>query len=100
MYTIRHIIHDWQEGECIRILNNVREAMKPGAKLLVLETVIPEGNDPHFSKLTDMAMMLWPNGTERTAAEYRTLLANSGFDLAKITPTQSPLSVIEARPQN
>jgi ubiquinone/menaquinone biosynthesis C-methylase UbiE len=100
VYTIRHIIHDWQDGECIRILGNVRKAMKPGSKLLVLEAVIPEGNDPHFSKMADMAMMIWPNGTERTAAEYRSLLAASGFELAGITPTQSPISVIEARPKN
>jgi ubiquinone/menaquinone biosynthesis C-methylase UbiE len=98
VYTIRHIIHDWQDAESIRILSNVRKAMKPGAKLLVLETVVPEGNDPHISKMMDIAMMIWPNGLERTAAEFRTLLAASGFDLAEITPTPSPLSIIEARP--
>src|SRR5262245_25069385 len=100
VYTIRHIIHDWQDDESIRILNNVRKAMKTGAKLLVLEAVIPEGNDPHFSKMADMAMMLWPNGLERTAEDFRRLLASSGFDLLAVTPTNSAVSVIEARPMN
>ena len=100
VYTIRHIIHDWQDDESIRILSNVRQAMKPGSKLLVLEAVVPEGNEPHFSKMADMAMMVWPNGLERTADEFRTLLAASGFELAGITPTASPVSVIEARPKN
>jgi ubiquinone/menaquinone biosynthesis C-methylase UbiE len=100
VYTIRHIIHDWQDAECVRILSTVRKAMKPGAKLLVLEAVIPEGNEPHFSKMADMAMMLWPNGLERTAEEYRKLLGASGFELAGITPTQSAVSVVEARPRS
>ncbi len=99
VYTIRHIIHDWQDDESIRILSNVREAMKPGSKLLVLEAVVPEGNEPHFSKMADMAMMLWPHGLERTADEFRTLLAAAGFELVGITPTASPVSVIEARPK-
>jgi len=98
VYTIRHIIHDWQDEESIRILSNVRQAMKPGSKLLVLEAVVPEGNEPHFSKMADMAMMLWPHGLERTADEFRALLAASGFELVGITPTHSPVSVIEARP--
>jgi C-methyltransferase len=60
--------------------------------------VIPEGNDPHFSKMADIAMMIWPNGLERTAAEFKTLLSAAGFDLVGITSTQSPVSVIDARP--
>jgi hypothetical protein len=50
--------------------------------------------------MADMAMMLWPHGLERTADEFRTLLAASGFDLAGITPTASAVSVIEARPKS
>ncbi|HEU5255445.1 MAG TPA: methyltransferase [Vicinamibacterales bacterium] len=99
VYTIRHIIHDWQDDESIRILSNVHQAMKTGSKLLVLEAVVPEGNEPHFSKMADMAMMLWPHGLERTADEFRALLAASGFELVGITPTLSPVSVIEARPK-
>ena len=74
VYTIRHIIHDWQEAESLRILGNVRTAIKSDAKLLILKAVIPEGNDQSSVKVSDMGMMVWPNGVERRAEEYRALL--------------------------
>jgi len=99
VYTIRHILHDWPDDASIGILRNVRKAIKATGKLLILEAVIPEGNDPSISKLFDMAMMVWPHGQERTAEEYRMLLAAADFTLAGITPTQSAVSVVEARPR-
>jgi hypothetical protein len=66
--------------------------------LLLVEEVIPPGNDPHPSKLTDMMMLVLVSGRERTEAEYRTLLFGSGFRLTRVLPTTSSVSVIEAVP--
>jgi hypothetical protein len=95
-YILSHIIHDWNEDQCATILGNCRAAMKPGAKLLIVEFVLPEGNTPHFGKLVDMVMLAIPGGEERTAAEYRTLLAASGFRMTRVVPTASDVSVVEA----
>ena len=97
-YSMRHILHDWSDELCIRILGNIRKAIPSSGRLLVIETVVPEGNDPSPSKLFDMLMMIFPNGMERSEAQFGSLFAASGFRLAGITPTQSPVSVIEARP--
>ncbi len=97
-YSMRHILHDWSDELCIRILGNIRKAIPSSGRLLVIETVVPEGNDPSPSKLFDMLMMIFPNGMERSEAQFRSLFAASGFRLAGITPTQSPVSVIEVRP--
>lgn len=97
-YSMRHILHDWSDELCIRILGNIRKAIPSSGRLLVIETVVPEGNDPSPSKLFDMLMMIFPNGMERSEAQFRSLFAATGFRLAGITPTQSPVSVIEARP--
>ena len=70
----------------------------PTGRLLLIEAVVPEGNDPSPSKLFDMFMMLFPDGLERTEAQFRALLDAAGFALTEITPTDSPVSVIEARP--
>jgi hypothetical protein len=70
--------------------------MKPNGKVLIVETIVPEGNEPHYSKLLDLEMLTSPGGMERTAEEYRELLANAGFGLTRIIPTQSPFSIIEA----
>jgi len=97
-YAMRHIIHDWQDDQCIRILGNIRKVIPASGRLLIIETVVPPGNGPSPSKLFDMIMMVLPDGLERTEAQFHALLEASGFALTEITPTQSPVSVIEARP--
>ncbi len=95
-YVLSHIIHDWTEEQCLTILGNVKRAMKPGAVLLIVETVLPEGDTPHQGKLQDMVMLVLPGGQERTEAEYATLLEKGGFRLARVVPTNSVVSIVEA----
>jgi hypothetical protein len=98
-YLLSHIIHDWSEPQCLTILGNCKRAMKPNSRVLLIEMVLPEGNEPHPGKLLDMMMLVGPGGQERTPAEYRELLAKAGLRLERIVPTESPVSVVEARLQ-
>lgn len=98
VYLLSHIIHDWTEAQCLSILGNVRKAMAPTAKLLIVEFVLPTGNTPHPGKVLDMVMMTLPGGTERTEAEYGELLAKAGFRLERVVATASPASIVEALP--
>jgi hypothetical protein len=98
-YILSHIIHDWTEAQCHTILGNCRKAMKKGAKLLIVEFVLPEGNTPHFGKLTDMVMLTLPGGEERTANEYRTLLDDAGYTMTRVVATASDVSIVEAEPK-
>jgi hypothetical protein len=95
-YMMKHIIHDWNDELSLEILRNIASAMSEHAKLLIVEMVVPEGNEPHFSKLMDLSMLVLPGGVERTKAEYHTLLADAGLRLDRIIPTQIPLSILEA----
>jgi hypothetical protein len=97
-YLMRHIIHDWSDTDSIRILENCRKAVPPGGRLLIVETVVPGGNDPSPAKEMDVMMLLYPGGMERTETEYRELVAAAGFEVAGVTPTASMVSVIESRP--
>jgi hypothetical protein len=72
--------------------------MSGASRLLVVEKVIPAGNGPFAGKLTDITMLLVAGGRERTAEEYRALLADTGFAVTRIVPTRTPASVIEAVP--
>jgi O-methyltransferase domain/Dimerisation domain len=94
-YLLRHILHDWNDGQCLTILGNIRKAMLPRAKLLIVESVIPPGNEPCFAKFLDVNMLAIPGGMERTAEEYRQLLQGAGFKLSRIIPTRMEVSVIE-----
>jgi hypothetical protein len=96
LYTMKFIIHDWNDEQSIAILKNVRAAMAPAGKVLLLETVIPEGTDPAFSKFMDLNMLVMTGGQERTRAEYARLLAAAGLRLTRVTSTQSPCSIVEA----
>ena len=95
-YVMKHIIHDWDDELSNEILKNIARAMPTHAKLLIVEMVVPEGNEPHFSKLMDLGMLVLPGGVERTRAEYHTLLAGAGLRLDHIIPTQTALSIIQA----
>jgi hypothetical protein len=94
-YLMRHIIHDWDDEKALRILQNIHRAMAPAGKLLLVEGVIPPGNDPSFTKLLDLTMLVIPGGKERTEAEYRTLFQAAGFRLTNMVPTKAEVSVIE-----
>jgi hypothetical protein len=93
-YVLRHIIHDWQDKEAIAILRNCRLAANPGGKVLVVETVIPPGNEPSFGKWLDL-MMLLVDGRQRTEADYNRLFSGAGLKLNRIVPTAAGVSIIE-----
>jgi hypothetical protein len=97
-YLLSHIIHDWGEDDCLRILGNCRQAMGPDGRLLLVEMVLPPGDEPHPGKMLDLAMLCLVGGQERTAAEYGELLGRAGFRLERVVPTNSPVSVVEAVP--
>lgn len=96
IYLLKHIIHDWYEDNCEKILRNIRESMPDDARVLIIEAVIPEGNGPNFGKIIDLEMLLSPGGVERTETEFAELLAASGFKLNRIVPTPGPMSIVEA----
>jgi hypothetical protein len=97
-YILSHIIHDWSEELCLKILGNLRRAVRPDSRLLIVEMVLPPGDTPHPGKMLDIMMLVGPGGQERTAEEYRALLEKGGFRMTRVVPTASAVSVVEAVP--
>jgi hypothetical protein len=97
-YIMKHIIHDWDDDRALVILRNIHRELRGTSrgKVILLESVVQPGNVPDFGKLIDLEMLLFPGGRERTADEFADLFARAGFELTRIVPTESPLSVIEA----
>lgn len=94
-YLMRHIIHDWNDEQSLTILRNCHRAMQPSQRLLLVESVIPPGNGTFHTKFLDLTMMLIPGGRERTEEEYRQPYDQAGFDLRRIVPTSTEISIIE-----
>lgn len=97
-YVLSQILHDWEDEQCLTILQHTRQVTPKHGKLLVVELVIPPGNDPFFGKWLDLHMLAIPGGRERTEAEYSTLFRDAGFELTNMVPTPAGPSVVEAAP--
>jgi hypothetical protein len=98
-YLLSRVIHDWHDDEAQRILATCRVAMHAGARLLLVEAIVPEraGESPEAIRM-DLHMLMLLGGRERTEREYRELLGAAGFALQRVVPTASPtgLCVLEA----
>lgn len=98
IYLLSWVIHDWDDEQSVAILSNCRRAMRPTDRLLVIEQLIPPGNEPSLSKLYDIHMLVLSGGRERREDEYRELLEMADLRLARVIPTDVPRSIIEALP--
>jgi hypothetical protein len=96
IYVLSSVLHDWNDEENRRILASIATAATPGARLLVIEGVVPAGDEPHPTKAIDLTMLGMTTGMERTEQEFRELLDSAGFTLDRIVPTSTPHSIIEA----
>jgi len=96
-YLLKHILHDWNDDECVKILRCVREAMAPAARVVVVEMLISDKGPPSPAPLLDLNMLVMLSGKERTADEFGALFAKAGLALSSVTPTHSPFAVVEAR---
>ncbi len=96
-YYMQHILHDWKDDRCLKILANCRRALegRENGRLLIVDSVVPETSDPHPSKWLDIEMLLMPGGRERTRPEWEALFAQAGFEIARIVPLKAAESLIE-----
>lgn len=97
-YVMKWIIHDWDDEKSITILRNCRSRMRANGRLILVDCVVPESNEPHFSKFIDLNMLVMTGGKERTAKEFEQILGAAGFKLLRIIPTELPTSIVEAEP--
>jgi hypothetical protein len=97
-YIMKWIIHDWDDERATRILKNIRGQIPQNGRVIIVDAVVPEGDEPDFSKFFDLNMMVMTGGKERTAKEFDRLLGGAGFRFLRVIPTDLPVSIIEAEP--
>jgi hypothetical protein len=96
-YLLKWILVSWDDERSVSILKNCHRAMQGHGKVLVIERIIPPGNEPFFGKFADLNLLVMYHGRHRSEPEYRELFRQAGFALTRIIPTQSPteFSIIE-----
>jgi hypothetical protein len=102
-YVLKWILHDWDDAACVTILGNIRAAIVPEGRLLVVDRVLPERATAsaalRAAMMADLLMLVHLTGRERTEREFRALFDASGFGLERVIPTGTQLSVVEAAPR-
>lgn len=98
LYVMRRVIHDFDDEQAAAILANLRRHMPRGSRLLLLESIVPAGNIPHFAKILDLDVMVFVGGRERTEQEFAAVLDRAGFRVTRVIPTMSTISLLEAVP--
>lgn len=96
IYLLKYILHDWEDDDCGRILDNVRAAMPSHARVLIVEMLVGEVAEPGIGTLMDMNMLAMAPGKERDLREFDRLLTASGLRRAALTYLQAPYCLIEA----
>lgn len=90
--VLARVLHDWDDSRAIRILRRARAALRPGGRLFVVETVLPENGAS--GGLCDLHLLAATGGRERTAADHAALFARSGFAFDGVRPTPALPSVV------
>ena len=92
VYVLSTILHDWDDESATAILSTIRAAATPDSRLILLEAVVPPGNEPGSGKWLDLLMLALFQGRERDEAQWRALLDEGGFE-----PTSIEDGLIQAR---
>jgi hypothetical protein len=102
LYILSRVIHDWDDEAAVAIIRSARAAMNSRSRLLLVERVLPSHPDATVANqsqlLSDLNMLVMTSGRERTAEEYKALLAAAGLRFAQVIGTRAPISIIEAVP--
>lgn len=96
LYLLKYILHDWDDDACVRILRNVRKAMSPSARVLIVELLVGETAEPGIGTLMDMNMLAMIPGKERDLEEFDALLGAAKLRRTAVTHLQAPYCIIEA----
>jgi hypothetical protein len=96
VYLLATVLHDWNDRDCLRILGNIRDAAPPTARVVLVEVVLPDGDEPHLGKITDLTMLTMAGGRERSRSDWATVLTAAGFTLDRVIGGAGDYSIIEA----
>ncbi|MDQ3720749.1 MAG: hypothetical protein M3350_08230 [Actinomycetota bacterium] len=95
-YVLMEVIHDWPDAESLAILSAIRCAAAPGAKVLVIESVLTDERPDPRGQTLDLIMLAVTGGRERTATELNELFDRAGLRDGTVVETAGPLRIVEA----
>lgn len=99
LYILKNVIHNWPEAQALLLLRTIRTAMIASPwedkRLLIIEYLVPEGDEFSLAPWLDINFMILVNGAERDLAGYHALAHRTGFTITRTIPTSSGRSILE-----
>jgi hypothetical protein len=97
LYLLKGVLQNYDDADAATILRNCRVAMREGARLVVVERLLPErATDDPAAIMLDLHMLTITGGRTRTLAELKTLLSTADLSVLKVSTTPSGLAAIES----
>jgi hypothetical protein len=98
VYYFKNVLHDWSDEKAAIIFNNLKPAMKPGfSKIIAEEYILPDQNARSLPCMTDMAVMVFCSGLERTQQRWTDLMISVGLRIVKFWVREGDgLGIVEA----
>jgi hypothetical protein len=97
IYLVSRVLHDWSDEESVLILKNIAASAHSDIRLVIGEFVIGAPNVPDFGIIADLIMMSLLSGEERRMSEFEEILNGAGFEMIRVIPTKSKMSLVEGR---
>lgn len=94
---LKRVLHDWDDAQCVRILSNCAQSMRPGNTVIAFEAVLEPDVDPGGRKVSDVLLLTLLPGKERTLEEFRSIFDEARLSLDAVVPTGTGLFGIEGR---
>ena len=95
MHLLKSVIHVCNDGQAVQILSNCSAVLKAGQRLLIVERVIPNNFEYHWSRMVDMTMLVMTGGKERTENEYSSLCEKAKLKIHRIIDLPCGFNIIE-----
>jgi O-methyltransferase domain len=105
VYLLSHVLHDWSDGDCQKILTTCRLSMPDNAQLVIVDLIIDESESAQPNTngaMMDLYMLSLfgiTGGKERNESEFRKLIECSGFVVEQIKRLPSGNGIIYAYPK-
>jgi hypothetical protein len=97
IYLLKSVLHNWNDADCLRLLQSCGAAMSATSRLLIIERVLPDGRSADASlRLLDLHMLVMFGGSERTADAYRILARTAGLEITQKIPVDCGFTILEA----
>ena len=98
IYILSRVLMDHEDTRSRQILQNCHDAMAEDGRLLIIQQVIPDATGDtglYDGAMSDLNMLIFLPGSERTLSQYRALLSAAGFALTTTVSTRALMSIVE-----